>query len=680
LSPTEPTSDSLRPWQFFTLGALVCATVAVFLIRGTTPGNLIFVCLGIFGAALVALAALNALRPLVTGETRQPEMVGSHTRVALEREKNLLLRSIKELEFDHAMGKVGEDDFQDMSLRLRARAVRLNEQLDHTSSGYRELIERELAKRLGDRRGRRPTKVALHQDDEPSSVGRDFSRAEETGVAQGFSPVTGACPSCATVNDDDAKFCKSCGTKLLALVLLFTFHFLLSTFYFSLSPASAQFQMPDPKEMSGIPRPVTDLPEGHVSVRLIRGQLSNNIQGHPVEMHAGGKVTTVKTDENGRAEFSGIAAGTSVRAVATVDGERLESQEFPWPARDGIRVMLVATLKTAGGPAPVFQPQPGNVVLGDQTRVIVDHTDGALQIYYILDILNSARTPVQPAEGIVMDMPTGALSTTVLAGAPQAVARGDRVTVSGPFAPGQTPVELAYRVPFDAGEVTIEQKMPLAVPNLAVLMKNLGDMSLSSPQLPNVQEREFEGERYILAQGPAIAAGGTLSLTFSDTHQRRSQARRPFTGHADSGPGVWARRQATPRERRAQTLANRRRSFNELVRLEQQRRRQRGRTLAPNGAALIAARAFSRYDAESGQAGHPPRQVRAAGALAGAVRSLDSRTLHPRAQPQLRPPARPVARVAGLPRRRDRRAARPQRRRQVHAPGHRLDAGHAIVR
>ncbi len=48
------------------------------------------------------------------------------------------------------MGKVGEDDFQDMSLRLRARAVRLIEQLDNTSSGYRELIERELAKRLGE--------------------------------------------------------------------------------------------------------------------------------------------------------------------------------------------------------------------------------------------------------------------------------------------------------------------------------------------------------------------------------------------------------------------------------------------------------------------------------------------------------------------------------------------------
>ena len=75
-------------------------------------------------------------------------MVGSRTRVALEREKNLLLRSIKELEFDRAMGKVAEGDYEEMVGRLRSRAVRLLQQLDNTSSGYRELIERELASRL----------------------------------------------------------------------------------------------------------------------------------------------------------------------------------------------------------------------------------------------------------------------------------------------------------------------------------------------------------------------------------------------------------------------------------------------------------------------------------------------------------------------------------------------------
>ena len=110
-------------------------------------------------------------------------------------------------------------------------------------------------------------------------------------------------------------------------------------------------------------------------------------------------------------------------------------------------MMLVATLKGSGTPAPVFQPQPGNVALGDQTRIIVDHADSAMQIYYILDIQNTAPAPVQPAVGqSCWTCRPGAESPTVLAGAPKAVARGDRVTVSGPFAPGQTPVEVAYRL------------------------------------------------------------------------------------------------------------------------------------------------------------------------------------------------------------------------------------------
>jgi hypothetical protein len=77
----------------------------VFVIRGTTAENLILVCLSIFAAALIGLAALNALRPLATGETREPEMVGSRTRGRSSARKNLLLRSIKELEFDARDGQ-----------------------------------------------------------------------------------------------------------------------------------------------------------------------------------------------------------------------------------------------------------------------------------------------------------------------------------------------------------------------------------------------------------------------------------------------------------------------------------------------------------------------------------------------------------------------------------------------
>src|ERR1700733_10194942 len=97
----------------------------------------------------------------------------------------------------------------------------------------------------------------------------------------------------------------------------------------SIQPLLAQFAMPDPKQMSGIPRPVTDLPERTISVRVIRGDLSKNIRNQPVDLLIDGKTQSVKTDENGRAEFGPLTPGVTVKAVTVVDGERLESQEFP---------------------------------------------------------------------------------------------------------------------------------------------------------------------------------------------------------------------------------------------------------------------------------------------------------------------------------------------------------------
>src|SRR5579872_3382162 len=151
----------------------------------------------------------------------------------------------------------------------------------------------------------------------------------------------------------------------------------------------AQFQMPDPKQMSGIPRPVTDLPDHAISVRLIRGDLSNNITNHPVELKIGSKAITVKTDDSGRAEFKDVPAGIIVKAIADVDGEHLESQEFPGPAQGGIRLMLVATDKTKG---PATEPDApaisGQVVITNQSRIVMQPTDEALEIFYLLDIEN----------------------------------------------------------------------------------------------------------------------------------------------------------------------------------------------------------------------------------------------------------------------------------------------------
>src|SRR4051812_35976027 len=101
--------DSLQPWQFFVLAALACATAVAFLAR--SHGALAVVTLSVLmgAVALVGIAALRTFRPLVGAHADRTMMIGQRTRAALEREKMLTLRSIKELEFDRAMGKVSPE-------------------------------------------------------------------------------------------------------------------------------------------------------------------------------------------------------------------------------------------------------------------------------------------------------------------------------------------------------------------------------------------------------------------------------------------------------------------------------------------------------------------------------------------------------------------------------------------
>jgi hypothetical protein len=195
---TEGADAGLQPWQFFVLAALGCATAVTFMARGQGPTAVILLGVLMGTAALVGYAALRALRPLVLPEEDRTVMVGQRTRVALEREKLLTLRSIKELEFDRAMGRLSDEDWNEMSGRLRSRVARLMRQLD-AGAGYRDQIEKDLAKRIeGDAR-RAPSRA------EPTS-----SEDEQSAMAS----AERVCASCDTVNDTDAKFCKQCGAAL----------------------------------------------------------------------------------------------------------------------------------------------------------------------------------------------------------------------------------------------------------------------------------------------------------------------------------------------------------------------------------------------------------------------------------------------------------------------------------
>src|SRR5688572_29358718 len=121
----------LRPWQFFVLAGMLSATAVVIVATGQSPAAIILLSLTVLSASLVALGTYRALSPLATRDAIEaPPMLGGRTRAALEREKTLVLRSIKDLEFDFAMKKMSQSDYEELSARLRARAVGLMRQLD----------------------------------------------------------------------------------------------------------------------------------------------------------------------------------------------------------------------------------------------------------------------------------------------------------------------------------------------------------------------------------------------------------------------------------------------------------------------------------------------------------------------------------------------------------------------
>jgi hypothetical protein len=206
LQPEE--SDTLvdngfKPWHFFVLASLMLATVAVVMSRQSTPEHLVLISFTIAATGAAAAGFYRMLAPLASEDASVfSEPLTERSRLAIEREKALTMRSIKELEFDSAMGKLSPKDFDEMAGRLRARAIALMKQLDEGGSAYREIIERELSARVGASLGDRNFRVKPEETKQPEA-----------------DTVPGTCVSCGTSNDHDAAFCKRCGTKLQAVPL-----------------------------------------------------------------------------------------------------------------------------------------------------------------------------------------------------------------------------------------------------------------------------------------------------------------------------------------------------------------------------------------------------------------------------------------------------------------------------
>jgi hypothetical protein len=189
-------ATSTNGFNIFLGAGLALALGAIVLLRGQETASVALVALTLLAAGLTGVALIRVLSPFASRESRGTPLIGGRRRAALERDKLLTLRSIKELEFDRAMGKVSEADFVEMRDRLRARAIRLMRQLEGAAL-YQQMIERDV---------------------QAAGSAQDVRGSGQPAADSPDAAAASACEHCGTQNDFDARFCKKCGQRLAGSV------------------------------------------------------------------------------------------------------------------------------------------------------------------------------------------------------------------------------------------------------------------------------------------------------------------------------------------------------------------------------------------------------------------------------------------------------------------------------
>ena len=324
------------------------------------------------------------------------------------------------------------------------------------------------------------------------------------------------------------------------------------------SPLLAQVQMPNPKEISGVPLPVGDVPVGSVSVRVVRGSFDKNIPDLPVEFDVDGQKQTKQTDATGRVLFSGLKPGARVRALTVVDGKTIESQTTTIAA-SGIRFVLVADdpdiarREAEDRALATATAVKGIVVFGPESRVVAQLSEDTLHIFYVVEILNTARTPVDIGGPVILDLPRAARGAALNEGTKQATVAGRRVTVVGPFAPGSTTLQIAFELPYGGDTARIEQPLPVALQQVNVIVAQSGNMDVRSAQVASKRRVNDRGQDLVVGSGPALPPGETLVLEITGLpHYARWPRYLALTlAGAIMSLGIWAAVFNTPRRRAA---------------------------------------------------------------------------------------------------------------------------------
>lgn len=167
------------------LGLTAAAALTMGLAAGTSAALLALVTGGLLGAILLVWHSLRTLAGDAQVDPSLDLVVSGPAAVELRERKQRALRALKDLEQEHSVGKIDDDDFAALDGEYRARAKDVIREIDTTLEPFRAKAE------------------ALAR-----------SHRERLEKAATKKTPAHACSECGAKNDEDATFCKKCGVKL----------------------------------------------------------------------------------------------------------------------------------------------------------------------------------------------------------------------------------------------------------------------------------------------------------------------------------------------------------------------------------------------------------------------------------------------------------------------------------
>jgi len=167
-------------------------------------------------AAVLVFVGYPLLRPSEPEAMEQameqvpPPATGQRERLLAEREH--VLATLKELEFEHGIGNLSDEDYAELQAPQRRKAVAILRELDSSgvdsgdTAGASARDEPDVDARLEAEIARERARLAGTTGMEPAAQNSNLS--DDAGVAL---PL---CPVCHTAHAATARFCAGCGHRL----------------------------------------------------------------------------------------------------------------------------------------------------------------------------------------------------------------------------------------------------------------------------------------------------------------------------------------------------------------------------------------------------------------------------------------------------------------------------------